>query len=285
MNKKDIINRINQRGGIPSLPTVIENVNRAISEDSCSASQLGSIIERDQALASKVLRLANSSYYGLSGKVDTISRAITILGFNTVKNIALSISVLKIFNGSLKHTVDFIGLWSHSLACAVASKVLMSVKHKQQAEKVFLAGIMHDIGKLLINFVFSAEQETIMSRVAGSHNASLLEAELEVMGCTHADMGAIMTEIWKFPHDITEPIKHHHHPQNATKSKEIVSAIHAGNEIVKAMALGKSSSPCAMPVKDSIWEILEISAEELPGIVSAIHSRFEELEGLLIYSH
>ncbi len=278
MDEKNIKNLIKKTGGIPSLPEIIQKVNRTVSDDNATADQLGKIIEKDQALTSKVLRLANSSYYGLSRHVDSISRAITILGFNSVSSMALAVSVGGMFAGKGREgSIALTDLWEHSLACGIGAKAVMDNVQNSSTDKAFLGGILHDVGKVLINMKFQQEQKAVISSVCGG-GIKLLDAERQILGFTHAEIGAIMGELWNFPKDIVETVRYHHRPLSARISRDTVCAVHMGNEIVKAMGLGKSTEPHVLPVMEEEWKCLEIKQAELPKIISAIHDEFNRAE-------
>lgn len=276
MNDQEIRNRLKKVGSIPSLPEVIQKVNQSVADENCGASELGKIIENDQALSSKILKLANSSYYGLSRHIDTISRAVTILGFNTVSNLALTVSTFKIFSSKSKENrMDISGLWSHSLACGIGARLLMGNKHDVNSEKAFMVGILHDIGKVIINMLFQEEQDKVFDLLAGDQRESILNAEREIMGFTHAEIGAIVTGEWNFPQDVVEFIRFHHHPQNVKSSLKIVSSVNIANEIVKAIGLGKSTDPYVMPIAEKSWETLGVKAPDVPEIICSVREGFE----------
>ncbi len=276
MTEKEILAKLKQGGDIPSLPSIVQKVNKAVASDTCTAEELGHIIEQDQALSTKLLRLANSSYYGLSRKVNTISRAITVLGFNMVRDLALTVSVYKIFSsGHGKGGVDVLGLWAHSFACAIASKVLMTKRFPEEASRAFLGGILHDIGKVLILQKLPQEQAEIKNRLHSDSGVNLIDAEREVLGFTHAEVGALVSDMWQFPKDLIEPIQYHHAPRAARISPVLVAAVHVGNEVVKAIALGKSTALHVMAIDENMWDTLHIQAPDLPNIVANIYNDFE----------
>ncbi|MEI6127340.1 MAG: HDOD domain-containing protein, partial [Pseudomonadota bacterium] len=206
MDKKHILFKLKKISGIPSEPTIVTKINKVITKESCSPGALAGIIETDPGLSTKVLRLANSSYYGLSRRVDTISRAVTVLGFNMVRDLTLTVSVFKIFScGSKNSRIDAHGLWCHSLACAVAAKVLMGNIHSEEAQKAFMGGILHDVGKIIISNEFPQEQEQILALVENGTFPSLLKAERSVLEMDHPTIGAEVAELWQFPRVLIEP--------------------------------------------------------------------------------
>ncbi|MBI4698573.1 MAG: HDOD domain-containing protein [Nitrospirae bacterium] len=258
MPEKNIDKILSNIKDIPTLPSVVLHVNRALSEKSSTIESVSKIIEKDPALTSKVLKLANSSYYGLTYHVDTLSRAVIILGFNTVRNIAVTISLLDIFNKS-RTSFDIKGLWQHSLGCAVAAKALTHKKHNPAlSEKAFIGGILHDIGKLIIYTNFPREMDKIIAK-AENNNHSMSEAEEEILGFNHAEIGSLVSKKWHFPADLSETIRFHNNPEREKKFPEVVYAVHAGNEIAKALKLGTSPYSKVQNINTRTWDVLEIA--------------------------
>ncbi len=263
-------------GDIASPPWVVQMINRVVADDSSTSETMGNIISKDQALTVKVLRLANSSYYGLSKKVDTISRAVTILGFNAVSNLALTVSVFKLFQtGQSNSQFDFMGLWKHCLACGIGAKVLMCKFSRVEAEKAFICGVIHDLGHVIIQMAFRDRQEKLFTIINNKAEMDIVAAEKEIIGFAHNDAGAAVAEMWHFPEEIVHAIKNHHYMRGAVQRETSLSVLMA-NEIVKALGLGKSVCPLVYDVEDRAWKMLGFRPEHLPYIVSEIKKSFDE---------
>ena len=267
---------------IPALPSVIMKVNSALMDKSVTAQKVSSIIEKDVALTSKILRLANSSYYGLSYHVDTLSKAISVLGFNTVRNLAVTVSLLNIYDKSVSSSFDAKGLWLHSLGSAIASKALtVKIKNNVLKEKAFICGMLHDIGKLAIHKKLPAEADRVLEILQGDRTITLHEAEMNILGFTHPDVGALAAEKWRFPHEFINAIKYHHNPEITRKTPELVYAVHAGNEIAKALALGKSASEKVANISAVTWEKLGLSEKGLSTLIPEISANFNDVMNLM----
>ncbi len=273
-NKLDKL--INRARDIPTLPSVVLQVNRVLRDDTATIERVGETIERDPALTSKILRLANSSYYGLSYHIDTLAKAITVLGFNTVRNLAVTISLFKIFDKSIPFSLDFKGLWQHSLGCAIASKALTNKKKDPiLQEKTFIYGMLHDIGNLIISENLPAEMGMIMERLGRNKTLTLYEVEKEILSFTHSDVGAFVAERWHFPPELTDTIRLHHNPEIAKKHHETVYAVYAGNQIAKALKLGKSISEKVENINPRTWEILGLLEQDLSTLLLEIKTDFD----------
>ena len=268
MTHSEILKRIERLGAPGTLPVVAEKINEAVARESCTPAMLADIIEKDTGLAARVLKLANSSFYGLSRQVDTILRAITVLGFNMVRDTALTVSVHRLFAGRQCGGLDVEGLWLHSLACAVAARVLAGARHAEDAQQAFLGGVLHDIGALLMVRMFPEETRALSA--ARYRPEELLAAERSALGTTHPELGAIACEHWRFPAPLVEVIRRHHQPQQARHAPRAAAAVYAGNEIAKAMGLGVAVSFYVSDIARESWDLLGIAAADLPRLVRQI---------------
>lgn len=280
MQEKGVEKLIRGINDLPTLPYVMIQINQALTDDSVTIHAVSEIIEKDPSLTSKVLRLANSSYYGLSYHVDTITRAITVLGFNTVRNLAFTASVFKIFSENVSFTFDIKGLWHHSLGCAIASKTLIHNEDPVLGEKVFICGILHDIGKIIIAQNLPDLLEKVLKEIEDNRNMTLYDAEKNIIGLTHSEVGALVAEKWRFPKELTSIIRFHHKPSLVNPFPDITdytilhNGVYAGNQIAKSIALGKSTDGKVSTVPPSTWKSLGISEKKLPDILYRIKLDF-----------
>ena len=274
MSGTKLADRISKLGNRPSHPAIIERINRAVSDDSINAEMLAAIIKKDQGLVSRILRLANSSYYGLSQKVVTIQHAITILGFSTVANLAMTVSVARFFDGiDAVEGFDPAALWTHSLATAVVAQVLMK-HHAGHAEEAFMAGLLHDIGKVFMALDDAPKLAQALRLQAAHPLAPGHEQEQQVFGWSHAEVGALMARQWQFSTIYQEAIRFHHEPERAPDLSAITAAVCAANQISKALALGVSTDPLCRSIPDLVWEPLGVTTAELSVMIDAAHAKF-----------
>ena len=272
MNVRQIVDRVDT---LPTLPDVVIQLNQFLKDSSIDIESIANIIEKDAALSSKVLLLANSSYYGLSSKVDSIFRSIIVLGFNTVCKVIMTASVYQMFNTQSKRSgVDFGGMWLHTLGCAVASKVVMAKNNEMESEKAFMCGILHDIGKVAISGALPLEQEKILTLQKDS-GMPLVDAEREVLGTDHAEVGYGISKKWNFPDYMCEVIRCHHQPSVSKTAALFASAVHIGNSIAKALALGKSTEPRVTTIDLNAWALLDIAESDIFPIVDTVQNEFD----------
>ncbi|MEW6417018.1 MAG: HDOD domain-containing protein [Nitrospirota bacterium] len=283
MQEKRIEKIIKGIEDIPTLPYVVFRINNALGNDSVTTNAVSEIIEKDPSLTSRVLRLANSSYYGLSCRVDTIPRAITVLGFNTIRNLAFTTEVFKIFNKNISLPLDIKGLWYHSLGCAIASKSLIHKNDPILEEKVFICGILHDIGKIIIAQNIPDLLEEVLKEIKDNRDLTLCDAEKNIIGYTHSEVGSLVAEKWHFPKELSNIIRFHHSPSLVNPFIDISdytllhNAVYAGNQIAKAIVLGKSTDERVSAIHPSTRNSFGISEKELPETLFRIKLDFDSV--------
>lgn len=274
----DIHDLISQSGDLPTLPDVASRINREMQSESLNAKLLGEIIADDASLAAKVLRLANSAFYGLPKQVTTLNKAVMILGFNAVKNLALSVSIHSLFKERPDSIIDVKGLWLHSLGCAIAAKIIADNLNKKFGDEAFLFGILHDIGKVVyINTRPQDYEKTLV--LLQDRNIPQDEAEIEVMGFNHQRLGSQLLDFWKFPDNIVQAVKYHHEPQLKTvkldpQLKDLIRALFLGNQLAKALNLGKSTNPIREEIPKIVWQSLNIKRSQLNDIAGNIRNSY-----------
>ncbi len=279
----DLVEIVGKIKDIPVLPVVAHQVNVASAKEEVTAHDLGKIIEKDPALAGKLLKLANSSYYGLVKKVATIERAVTLLGFITVKNFATSVSISGVFkNKKRKDAFDTKGLWLHSLGCAVATETLVSRLKPGLGGEAFLYGILHDIGCSLLVENFSDYMEQVACLIE-LRSISQSEAEMEILGATHGEVGSYLAEKWNFPERCRRVIEFHHNPPFSTLDVNdpddlMLLAVYAGNVLVKSLEFGESFDSSLKEVDRQALDLLSVSEEDLPDISELILKKCEEVK-------
>lgn len=269
----DILKRLSD---FPSMPTIVQEMFKVTSMPNCTSKDVARVLENDQSLTARLLRVANSPFYGLSRKVDTVDRACTVLGLNTVKNLALSVSVMGVFKSrSRAATFDMADMWRHSLGCAVAAKAVFELRYKD-GDNVFAGGILHDIGKMVLDIYMSREYKEIHELYG--KDMSLVDAEMYIIGRTHALIGRLLARKWKFTEAMEEMIAFHHRPALAKMAREHVAAVHIGNEIAKSLSLGKSNELFVMPIDEGAWNMFFTKESTLTDTLEVIQDGYTQIE-------
>lgn len=239
---------------LPTLPSVVAKMIELVDNPKTSAASLARLISTDQALTAKILKLANSPYYGFPREISTVNLAIVVLGFNTVKDIGLSITVLNAFKGRQESEhFDVTKFWEHCIACGVASRFLARVFRYGTVGEAFVAGLLHDVGKVVLNQYLDDEFKEIMKQVH-EKDATLIEAERKVLGTTHAEVGGWLADRWNLPAPIANAIRLHHQPLEPVRQREIVLLVHFADFLVRMAGIGDSGNKLPPELLDNVRE-------------------------------
>ena len=261
---KDIERQINN---LPAFSVVVSKVLRVVDNPISSARDIEKVVKYDQVLASKILKMANSAYYGYAGKISTLSQGVVILGLNTLRALLLTASASKIMNKKLLgYRLEEGRFWEHSVLTALGSRDLANKLRYKNPEEAFVGGLLHDIGKLVLDR-HVLKNRGIIEDIINKEGVPLTEAEREVLGINHANVGRRMAEKWNFPPVLSEVINFHHEPERARENKELVAVV----SIINAVSLGLTtlseeetfSSAIIKPETLSILNLSNVGLEEI----------------------
>lgn len=276
VNNRDALGiKISRAVGLPPLPQVTVQVMRLVDNPMASARDFERTIVQDAALAAKVLRMANSAYYGGNGRINSVGRAITMLGVNAVRTIVMSLTFHAMVHARhRKSRFNRQEYWRHSLATAIAGRVLARLKRSKRDEEVFLAGLLHDIGRLIADQFLPEEMDVFISRcseLTTSTMEDILALETSTLGCTHAELGAMAAEKWKLPEAIGMAIANHHQPlQTPEELFEVTALAHAANYLTNRAEIGVLV-PCSSPeIHPVVKDFLAIPEEQYEPICAVI---------------
>jgi len=234
--------RLSTISNLPSPPVVYTQISRVINDPDTSVKDVAAIMSEDAAMSAKVLRLSNTAFYGARNEITNIRQAVLLLGLEAVKSLVLSSSVFEMFKNH-SNDADFqAGFWRHSLATALAGRVIVR-NHPSltglDPEVAFSAGLLHDIGKLIVCCFMPEEHKGIMSQMSGG-KMSMYQAEENTIGFSHTLVGQMLAENWKLPHAIQCGIEHHHFPRFDREEPEFYSVIvHIANYVAHKTLDGK----------------------------------------------
>jgi HD-like signal output (HDOD) protein len=243
---------------LQTLPTIYTSISEALKDPLVTPEKLSQIISLDQVSSLKILKVANSPFYGFRGRIETISQAIIYLGFDEIKNIIFALSVVNIFSKdntivSLKTT----DLWYHSIGVGITTRLIGSAIGEKELENYFLAGIIHDIGELLFIEFIPKEYEQVLELLK-KKNCMLKEAEVEILGFDHCKAGQILAEKWKLPSNLQDVILFHHDGTKDNQKIKLIAAVHAADIFVEALELGESGNMIIPQPNLDVWEILKL---------------------------
>jgi len=267
---------------LPSLPSIIARLLKVVNSPDTSAEDAAELIEKDPALTSKMIRLANSAFYGIPRSISSVSSAVVILGFNTIRSLVLSASVMKLFT-STKHAFDKDRFWKHSIVTAMAAKAIvrhfMSVK-MMDPESAFCAGILHDIGKLIFN-EYAHEDYKAACELARSGNMSLLDAENQALGTNHAAIGKILADKWALPLDLEYSLVYHHDPSQTDQILDLVATVHCADQLAHKAGAGLWENEQVNPEWSECRDILKINDSDHARIYESLSESVEKANEFL----
>ena len=265
--RSEIRNIIMNSSSLPTLPGIITKLNSLSENDKASVQEMARLVSSDQVLSARILKLANSPSYGFY-RVSTISNAMILLGVNVVKSLALSSSIFEIME---KNSV---GLWEHSLGAGVAANVISRKLKLPECEEISTAALLHDIGKVIIRLNFGDDYRLLLALIE-EKDISMLEAERELLGTDHTEVGAWLAKSWFLPDKLIEPIACHHNIGESQEHQVKASVVHFADILIKASAFGFSGDEYVPNIHPVAWEKLGMNDSLLSEIV-------EELEDKLV---
>jgi HD-like signal output (HDOD) protein len=262
--------------GLPTLPSMLHNINQMVLNPRTSAKEVAQVISSDPALTSKVLRVVNSSFYGFPNRITTITHAIVILGFNTIKSIVLSSTIFDVFRKSNVATdFDRGEFWKHSIGCGAAAKVIGRRIQYPMLEELFIAGLLHDVGKIVLD-QFLPERFGEALALARSKELLLFDAEAQLLGVSHADVGAWLFEKWNLSKGLVETVRCHHNPPLAGEHQRFAEIIHVSDILVRACRFGNGGDAKIPALHEATWKSLGLSEAEFDDLLTQTGAEIEK---------
>jgi len=276
--KKKFIQQIKM---LPTIPFVFHRIIECTEDPNSSAADLKETILNDQSISAKVLSLANSAFYGYPKKVTDITRGIVILGFDTVVDVAISVSILKIFSGKSTEEFDKDNFWLHALASGEAARLLSKMIGGKELELSFITGLLHDIGKVILSNFFPEDYDTAVFNSKASGN-DLHVSEKKLFGFDHTDAGSWLGLKWKLPNKIIHPIQFHHNLGNipVEHTSEIFLA-EFGNFLAKKNNLGNSGYDSKAFLHPRIVSEFKLSSRKIDELSEKLVSKKGEMEAFM----
>jgi len=281
MLNRDVARKLLAVEDLPTLPVVMTQLLDAVENDASNADDLTAILEKDLAISSRVLRLANSAFYGLRHKVDSLRRAVIVIGFDAVRMLALATSVFDAFSRQKQFAFDPEEFWMHSLGAAKAAQLLSKqVPGIASAEGCFTAGLLHDIGKYCLALALKEEYAAAVRR-AQQEQTLLKICEQEMLGATHADIGAWLAEKWRLPEMISDGIRYHDQLQEYTGAYAVeVAIVSAANILSLEAGFGHAGDYGPLTIEDASVS-LKLDQAQLESIRESLGGYTDEARRFL----
>ena len=265
IESKILRHRIENIGSLPTVPETLKKLSRVMEKQNVSLTEVAGFVQSDPALTFRILKMVNSAVYGFPGRIASVSHAIMLLGLNVVKGLLLGISVFELMQKAMT------GLYEHSMGCATAARIIAQKKGLREPEEAYVAGLIHDIGKVVMALEFTKTYEGALA-FAETENISITQAEKNFFADNHPVLGGVMSEKWRFPKKLTEAILYHHQPRSAVLFPLETAIVHLADILTKARGLGFSGDQIVPIVDDAAFDRLELSEQDIVDV-------FHELEG------
>ncbi|MBI4681788.1 MAG: HDOD domain-containing protein [Nitrospirae bacterium] len=273
-NKNERLQKIiNSLTALPSMPHTYLKVKKCLADiDNVSIDQIADLIEEDTSISAELLRWANSALFGQRYQVDTVKRAVLVLGLDIVEGLILSESVFRSVAPKAAEGFDLKTFQTHSIACGITAKLLISelpYMEPKDEDWAFTSGLLHDIGKLIEVRYFNEAFNKILI-TAREKNISILKAEYEILGTTHEEIGGYLADWWSLPSFIVNAIRWHHEPALCNANREIIAAVHVADVLVQQFALGSSGNYSIPEADTEIWARFNLTEELLASIKESV---------------
>ncbi|GAB6907448.1 putative Metal dependent phosphohydrolase [Desulfosarcina cetonica] len=253
---------------LPEIPSMIFKINDIIADPFSSADDIAQVISNSPGLSALLLRIVNSAFYGFPSRIDSITRAVTIIGSREVSALAVGVITMEVFKDIPKNVFDMRAFIHHSLACGVLARILAASGNIRNTEQMFVSGLLHDIGRMVI-FHYFPDQAPAMLAMTGT--GSLYEQEKQVLGFRHTEIAADLFEKWKFPVTLSQNIVFHHRPM-AAQDPVKAAVVHLADILAHGLGEGKSGEWRIPTLDATAWEKLRLSPHILSGVIpQALH--------------
>lgn len=258
---------------LPALPTVVAELLASFGNEDVDIALLAQQISHDQALTARLLRVANSSFYGLQSRISTINEAVVVLGFRAVRSMVLAVGVSRVFRPGHCPGFDPHAYVRHSVGVGLAARALAQATARNP-ELAFTGGILHDIGELVLATCFP-EQYTKALAYREQHDCTLVEAERDIIGVDHAVVGGLLADTWRFPSSLRSAVAEHHAPSAAT-ADSLADLTHLADGIAHALGLAKADNEMVMAVDQTAWQRLGMDSEKIARILPQVMKEMDE---------
>ncbi len=264
---------------IISLPDIYFRVSRLIDDPNCTSAKLAEVIAYDPGLTVRVLKMANGAYYGRTHRVETVGQAITLIGTGDLRHLVLATSAAQAFRKITNAAIDMDTFWQHSVCCALAARSLAAHCQPQHRERSFVAGLLHDVGKLLICHQIPDTFRKIQERLV-AQDGDRYRLEQEELGFTHAEVGAELLKSWELPTSLWEAVECHHSPLEAKLFPTDAVLIHIANALANAMNLEAKTfgqAEATSWVDPKAWAICRQDETALEAVAIEVHAQWFEV--------
>ena len=264
---------------LPEIPSIVFELNEVIANPLSSSEDIAQVVHRSPSLTALLLKIVNSPFYGFPSKIDKISLAVTLIGTREISGLALGISIISQFNNIPKEILSMYSFLRHSLACGIISRILAAHKSIPQTEQLFVSGLLHDLGRLILYSYFPEESLNILGRARLS-NKLLYQQETDYLGCNHTHLVKQLLQQWKLPMVLENNVFYHHNPSEAQQPIP-ATLVHLADVITNSLGIGTSGERYVPPLDNAAWENLGLSPTCFDVVVKQATHQYFALESML----
>jgi putative nucleotidyltransferase with HDIG domain len=266
---------------LPPFPAVIQRALQLIEDPRSSARDVVDVIQYDQSITAEVLKLCNSAYFGLRRTVHSLREALVMIGFNQLLEIVLSRESAPLLYEPCKgYDLEYGELWRHSVACGLLSRIISPRLNREPTPAHFTAALLHDIGKMILSKFAKDYFEEIKRQVQDRH-LSFIEAEKEVIGIDHAELGGKITEQWEFPKSIVSAVRYHHTPFLAPEDQGVVELIYLCDLVAMLTGIGGGADGLSYRGYEEVIKRYNVKEEDIERFIVQLDDRFHQVKGIL----
>lgn len=270
----DLQKLVDQSPQISSLPTIFFQINEAVEDPESSFVEIGEIISGDPSLSVRLLKVVNSSFFGFPNKIETITHAVTIVGMAQLRDLALATTIVNQFKGIPKKLINMENFWLHSVATGLTAKVIAIYRRESNADRFYLMGMLHDLGRLLLLLNIPEPMKTVMDKY--ELGGAMYDVENNVLGFDHSSVAGKLLESWKLPEMLQEAVAYHHKPTLAPHYPLAASIVHIADIIAHGMELGSCGERYVPPLNSQAWEMLDLPSSLLSSIIEQVDRQVNE---------
>lgn len=278
---KSLQQLVGETARLATLPEVYLELERLIGDPAASLEDMAAVIRRDGAFSAQLLRIANSSFYGFAREIDSIQTALSVIGTRQVRDLLLATAVIRAFRGLPLAAAGMESFWRHSLACAAAARVIAAMRREPNVEQLYLCGLFHDLGRLIL-YLGDPEGMSRALHLRDERSSLLSEAEREVFGFDHAELGGAFLAAWSLPEVFVQAVRHHHRPSTAPSHLVQAATVHVANIVVIALGLAPGAERYVSPLDEAAFAALAIDPAGIAQLANHTERQFEEAVRLFL---
>jgi len=276
MAKLDMESIVEAVNNLPVLPGIVLKVIKLTEDPDSTVQDISRLLNQDQVITAQVLKMANSAFYGFPRRIGSVTDAIVLLGFRTLRSIVMAAAVSDLLNQEIPgYAMEYGELWRHSQCAAMAARLIARKSKFAMLDVAYTAGLLHDIGKIILNNAMQDTYQEIVARVT-SDNISFVEAEVQELGFNHAQVGARVVEKWNLPVETVEAIRYHHIPEKAEVNPRLTAIVHLADVISVSMGVGMGIDGLLYSVSEEAMQLLGLDEITIESIISELIDVFSD---------